>query len=121
MTEDTAPDTRAAGDTRDTGAWFPALVSTLITLPLAFVAFIGVAFSPMMCNTCTRAEHAQLWTAMRLFLGGLLIPLGLLITSWALPWQERNVVRRRVVSLLAPAAVVALYVVFAMASAPVLG
>ncbi|MFF0449676.1 hypothetical protein ACFYT4_25245 [Streptomyces sp. NPDC004609] len=115
MTEDTAP------DTRDTGAWFPPLVSTLITLPLAYVALIGVAFSPMSCNTCTGAEHDRLWTAMRLFLGGLLVPLGLLIASWVLPWRERNIVRRRTMSLLAPTAVGVLYVLFAMAAAPVTG
>ncbi|MEU3692771.1 hypothetical protein [Streptomyces narbonensis] len=109
-------DSTPATDDRAPHAWIAPTVATVVTLPLAFLAFVFVALSPMACDSCSGARSAEFsadfipafWT----FLIGLLLPLGLLVTSWVLPWHRRNTVRRRKAALLAPTAVVLLYLLF---------
>ncbi|MFE5655427.1 hypothetical protein ACFQ9H_04365 [Streptomyces sp. NPDC056517] len=107
-----APD----GDEHTPHAWIAPLVATVLTLPLAFVAFIGVALSPMACDPCSGPRSAEFsadfvpafWT----FLVGLVLPLGLLVTSWALPRRRRHTARRLTTAALAPLSVVLLYLLF---------
>ncbi|WP_406055000.1 hypothetical protein OG462_05545 [Streptomyces sp. NBC_01077] len=104
------------GDDPAPSAWIAPTVATVLTLPLAFVAFICVALSPMACDPCSGARSAEFsadympafWT----FLVGLVLPLGLLVTSWALPWRRRHTVRRCTIAALAPVSVVLLSLLF---------
>lgn len=110
-----APATTVADD-RAPRAWIAPAVATVVTLPIAFVAFVFVALSPMACDSCSGARSsafsASFMPAFWTFAIGLLLPLGLLVTSWVLPWRHRNTVRRRKAAALAPTAVVLLYLLF---------
>lgn len=102
---------------RDKRAFVAPLVSTLLTLPAALIAFFIVGLSPMACDSCEKAASdrfdASYDVAFPVFTIGLLLVLAVLVTSWALPWQRRYSARRVGFALLAPAAVVLDYVVFA--------
>ncbi|MCX4628344.1 MULTISPECIES: hypothetical protein [unclassified Streptomyces] len=102
---------------RDKRAFVAPLVSTLLTLPMALVALFFAGLSPMACDSCGEAASdrfdASFGIAFPVFGAGLLLVLVLLVTSWALPWQRRNSARRITFALLAPAAVVLDYIVFA--------
>ncbi|MEV0414050.1 hypothetical protein AB0I68_25360 [Streptomyces sp. NPDC050448] len=102
---------------RDKRAFVAPLVSTLLTLPTALVAFFAVGLSPMACDSCEAAASdrfdASFDIAFPVFTIGLLLVLALLVTSWALPWQRRNSARRVMFAVLAPTAVVLDYTVFA--------
>ncbi|MFD3998119.1 hypothetical protein [Streptomyces sp. NPDC058548] len=104
------------GDERTPHAWIAPTVATVVTLPLTFVASIGVAFSPMACDPCSAARSAEFSadfvTASLTFLIGLVLPLGLLVTSWALPWRRRHTARRHTTAALAPVSVVLLCLLF---------
>lgn len=106
----------AQGD-RARRAWIGPLLSTLLTLPTAFAAFVGVALSPMSCGSCTAAQvdrfSPSFDTAYTVFLFGLIVPAVLLISAWALPWQQRHAARRALLAVLAPVSVLAVYVLFA--------
>ncbi|WP_328300171.1 hypothetical protein OG389_21940 [Streptomyces sp. NBC_00435] len=105
-------DTRA----RDPRAFIAPLVASLLTLPLAAVAFFFVALSPMACDSCGEIASdrfdASYGVAFTVFATGLLLALGLLVAAWALPWQRHNSGRRVVLALIAPAAVILDYIVF---------
>ncbi|MDV5143577.1 hypothetical protein R1T08_04555 [Streptomyces sp. SBC-4] len=111
-----APVPAPAADDRAPRAWIAPAVATAVTLPLAFLAFVFVALSPMACGNCSGARRAAFsatfMTAFWTFAIGLLLPLGLLVTSWVLPWRQRHTARRRKVAALAPTAVVVLYLLF---------
>ncbi|MFD7258083.1 hypothetical protein [Streptomyces sp. NPDC059874] len=111
MDLDRNPDT-----SRDGRAFIAPLVSTLLTLPLAAVAFFFVGISPMACDSCEDAASdrfdASYEIAFPVFGFGLLVPLVLLVACWGLPWQRRNAARRVGLALLAPAAVVLAYITF---------
>lgn len=98
-------------------AFLAPLLSTLVTLPTGLVAFFFAGLSPMACDSCNGADadrfDASFDTAFSTFTTGLLIVLGLLVACWALPWERRNAARRVVLALVAPAAVVVDYLVFA--------
>ncbi|MEV6730380.1 MULTISPECIES: hypothetical protein [unclassified Streptomyces] len=102
---------------RDKRAFVAPLVSTLLTLPMALVALFFAGLSPMACDSCGEAASdrfdASFGIAFPVFGTGLLLVLVVLVTSWALPWQRRNSARRITFALLAPAAVVLDYIVFA--------
>ncbi|MFI6000510.1 hypothetical protein ACIA98_08815 [Streptomyces sp. NPDC051366] len=102
---------------RDKRAFVAPLVSTLLTLPMALVALFFAGLSPMACDSCGEAASdrfdASFGIAFPVFGTGLLLVLVLLVASWALPWQRRNSARRIKFALLAPAAVVLDYIVFA--------
>ncbi|MFE5941432.1 hypothetical protein [Streptomyces sp. NPDC056480] len=115
--EHTDPEPDApVGDEHTPHAWIAPTVATVLTLPLAFVAFIGVALSPMACNPCSGARSAEFsadfvpafWT----FLVGLVLALALLVTSWALPRRRRHTVRRLTAAALAPVSVLLFSLLF---------
>ena len=67
-------------------AWIAPLISTLVTLPACFIAYL---------------------------IGGLSLALVLLFVSWALPWEQRYMARRAIFALAAPLMVPFAYVAFA--------
>ncbi|MEU7730201.1 hypothetical protein AB0B78_34025 [Streptomyces sp. NPDC040724] len=107
MTPDTA---------RHPRAFVAPLVSTLLTLPLAAVAFFFVGMSPMACDSCGDAASdrfdASYGIAFPVFGSGLAVVLVLLLAAWALPWQRRHAAARVWFSVAAPAAVVLDFIVF---------
>ncbi|TVL94154.1 hypothetical protein [Streptomyces sp. SAJ15] len=98
------------------GAWIAPLLSTLLTLPAALLSSMGVAFAGMSCDVGTSAEirqcNASAFNAGKVFFYGLLLPLGLLLSSWCLPWQQRHRSIRSALALLTPFSVIVLYLVF---------
>ncbi|NGN68908.1 hypothetical protein G5C51_34070 [Streptomyces sp. A7024] len=110
-TTETAP--RAAGRYD----WVAPVISTLLTLPAMVIAWFAATFSVMACDSCGSAEaeafESSYDIAYPVFMIGLLVPLGLLITSYALPWEPRNQEKRVLFALLAPLSVVLLYLGFA--------
>ncbi|MGW6982663.1 hypothetical protein ACWGE1_25040 [Streptomyces sp. NPDC054932] len=92
------------------------LVSTLLTLPLAAVAFFLVGMSPMACDSCATAASDRFDTsyhvAFPVFGSGLVAVLVLLVTAWALPRQRRFATARVWFAVIAPAAVVLDFLVF---------
>ncbi|WP_247597672.1 hypothetical protein [Streptomyces sp. RKND-216] len=70
----------------------------------------------MACDSCFGSEadcfEDSFATAFAVFCWNLLVPAGLLVLSWALPRQRRFAALRALVSVLAPVAVVVLYLVF---------
>ncbi|KIX71343.1 hypothetical protein ACN6AT_16450 [Streptomyces sp. JL4002] len=101
---------------RHARAFVAPLVSTLLTLPMAAVAFFFVGLSPMACDSCNGAASdrfdASYEVAFPVFGFGLLVVLVLLLASWALPWQRRNAAARVWLAVAAPAVVVLASVVF---------
>ncbi|MDG4860457.1 hypothetical protein P8605_20225 [Streptomyces sp. T-3] len=99
-------------------AWLAPLLSTLVTLPLAFFAYIVVVFSVMACDSCTDADSDRFdssWDiAFPVYGFGQVVTLGLLIASWSVPAQLRYRGRRMAFAWLAPLSVLGLYVVFWM-------
>ncbi|MGW5420393.1 hypothetical protein [Streptomyces sp. NPDC003943] len=106
---DTA-DTPEAAEVRVTGSWIPPFFSTLITLPLGFVALVFAMFSPMACDSCGGVEADRFEAGFRVafptFLVGLLVSLALLIAAWIPP-------RRTGFAVAAPLLVVVTLLVFA--------
>ncbi|MGW5420390.1 hypothetical protein [Streptomyces sp. NPDC003943] len=86
-----------------TGSWIPALLSTLVTLPLGLVSLFFAGLSPMACDSCNGAEADRFddsfAIAFPLLGGGLILALVLLIAAWAPP-------RRPALALAAPLVVV---------------
>ncbi|WP_030757854.1 MULTISPECIES: hypothetical protein [unclassified Streptomyces] len=107
MTPDTA---------RHPRAFLAPLVATLLTLPMAAVAFFFVGLSPMACDSCGDAASdrfdASYDVAFPAFGFGLLVVLAVLVAAWALPWQRRHAAARVWLAVVAPAAVVLDFVVF---------
>ena len=113
----TGPMTSNDPDARATGAWIAPLVSTLVTVPLGLLVLFFAGLSPMACDSCNGAEadrfDASFAVAFPVVVTGLLLALGLLITSWALPRRVRNAARRVGFALAAPATVCLAGMVFA--------
>lgn len=99
MPEDTLRD-------RDERGWLAPLISTAITLPAAAFAYLCAAATSMACDSCTPAEAGRFDPsfdiAFRAFRFGLAVPLGLLLASWALPWEPRYSALRVLSAVLAP-------------------
>ncbi|WP_371588216.1 hypothetical protein [Streptomyces virginiae] len=97
-------------------AFVAPLVSTLLTLPMAAIAFFFVGLSPMACDSCGDAASdrfdASYDVAFPAFGFGLLVVLAVLVAAWALPWQRRYAAARVWFAVVAPAAVVLDAVVF---------
>ncbi|MEE1808278.1 hypothetical protein [Streptomyces sp. BE133] len=75
-------------DTRPPRTWIAPLISTVVTLPLAFFAWVFGGLSPMACDSCSEADSDRFdtsfdpaWTVLTL---GLMLALITLVTSWAL-------------------------------------
>ncbi|MFD7299286.1 hypothetical protein ACFV9W_38935 [Streptomyces sp. NPDC059897] len=79
-------------------AWVAPLVSSVITLPAALLAYGTAAAS-------------QAWP-FTVFGWGLTVALLTLATAWLLPWEERFVARRRGFSVAAPFAVAAAFALY---------
>ncbi|MEV5614137.1 hypothetical protein [Streptomyces sp. NPDC052225] len=96
--------------------WIAPLVSTLVTLPAAFFAYLFAGLSGMACDSCTDAQLAafdpSFARAFTVLGWGLFSSVLVLLTAWLLPWQERFAARRIGFALAAPCAVVLTYVVF---------
>ncbi|SHN15801.1 hypothetical protein [Actinacidiphila paucisporea] len=97
-------------------AWVSPLVSSLVTLPLASVAFLYGSLSAMACDSCDSAESDHFdasfmvgYDVLRVVLG---LSLGALVLSWALPWRQRNTSVRWVLAVLAPCLTVIGFVLF---------
>jgi hypothetical protein len=102
---------------RAPGAWIAPLISTLVTLPACFVAYLIGGLSPMACDSCGDAQSDAFDTsygvAFPVLLGGLGIALVLLLVSWSVPWERRYTARRALFALAAPLMVPCAYVAFA--------
>ncbi|WP_406495186.1 hypothetical protein OG936_14865 [Streptomyces sp. NBC_00846] len=79
-------------DSRPQRTWIASLISTIVTLPLAFFALVFGALSPMACDACEEAEAHRFdtsfdsaWTVLTV---GLVLALITLVTSWALSRQR---------------------------------
>ncbi|MFJ6348765.1 hypothetical protein ACIQKB_04715 [Streptomyces sp. NPDC092046] len=105
-----------ARETRGTRTWVPPFLSTLVTLPLSFLALVYVMFSPMACDSCGQEESRRFtesfMPAFATFAVGLLVPLTLLVVGWALPRRVRHTPRRLVLAVCAPFSVFAVWLVF---------
>ncbi|MFE5493915.1 PGF-CTERM sorting domain-containing protein [Streptomyces virginiae] len=97
-------------------AYVAPLVSTLLTLPMAAVAFFFVGLAPMACDSCggevSARFDASYGVAFPVFGFGLVVALVALLSAWALPWQRRNAAARVWPAVIAPAAVVLDFIVF---------
>lgn len=98
-------------------AWLAPLVSTLVTVPVMAFCFMGVGLSQMACDPCAQAEsdvfEPSFQTGFRVFLLGLLLPIGMLVTGWVLALTPRHPTLRAALAVAAPFAVLLLVVVFA--------
>ncbi len=101
----------------DRRAWIAPLLATLVTVPGALLALGFTMITPMACDECDTAQgdrfDASYYPAFWGFLIGLVLPLGLLLASWCLPWRRRHTARRVVLAVLAPATLLVLVAVFA--------
>ncbi|MFE6911773.1 hypothetical protein [Streptomyces erythrochromogenes] len=108
-----APD---AGTGRHPRAFVAPLVSTLLTLPMAAVAFFFVGLAPMACDSCGGAVSDRFDDSYNLafpvFGFGLVVVLVVLLSAWALPWRRGNAAARVWLAVIAPAAVVLDFIVF---------
>lgn len=102
---------------RPRGGWVAPLISTVVTLPLAFFTLIYGMLSPMGCDSCTDAEadrfEASFGTAFTVLVCGLVVALILLVVSWCLPRRPDRTASRVLFALLAPVAVFFTYLLFA--------
>ncbi|WP_330239335.1 hypothetical protein [Streptomyces sp. NBC_00525] len=68
--------------------WIASLISTIVTLPLAFFAFALSVFSLMACDGCSDAEirrfDASFDSAWIVFRCGLVLAFVMVFVSWAL-------------------------------------
>ncbi|MFI8516872.1 hypothetical protein ACIGEZ_03405 [Streptomyces sp. NPDC085481] len=111
------PATEDARETRATRTWVPAFLSTLVTLPLGFLALVYATLSPMACDSCGSEESRRFtesflpafWT----FTGGLALSLAALLTAWFLPRRVRHTPRRVGFALAAPLTILLSWLVFA--------
>jgi hypothetical protein len=97
-------------------SWVAPLISTLLTVPAAFLALLFVGLSPMACDSCSEPDQtrfdATFGTAFTVFTCGLAVPAVLLVLSWVLPWHQRHAARRVVLALAAFLSVPFLYALF---------
>ncbi|GAA0577129.1 hypothetical protein [Streptomyces crystallinus] len=103
-------------DDRLPSRWTAPVISTVLTLPLAFLALLFAGLSPMACDNCDQEQNARFTpsfdTAFDVFQAGLVLAMGLLLTSWVLPWRHRLAARRVLFAVLAPICVICSYVIF---------
>ncbi|MFJ8828294.1 hypothetical protein ACIREE_42115 [Streptomyces sp. NPDC102467] len=96
--------------------WVAPLLSSVVTLPGAFFAYVFAALAPMACDACTDAQAAafdpSFDRAFTVFGFSLTVSLLVLATAWLLPWEERFAARRVGFAALAPGAVLVTYLIF---------
>ncbi|MEW2123701.1 hypothetical protein AB0891_08275 [Streptomyces sp. NPDC007259] len=73
-------------DDRPRHTWIASLISTVVTLPLAFLAMIYSMMAPMACDSCTDEPSdrfdASFDTAWTVSCAGLVLSLAVLLASW---------------------------------------
>ncbi|GGV96372.1 hypothetical protein GCM10015535_65760 [Streptomyces gelaticus] len=66
--------------------WIASLISTVVTLPLAFFALVYSMLSPMACDSCSDADadrfDASFGPAWTVSCCGLLLSLVIMVASW---------------------------------------
>ncbi|MEV5204829.1 DUF983 domain-containing protein [Streptomyces sp. NPDC053720] len=81
VTDDAPDSTDSARHT-----WVASLISTVVTLPLAFFALVYSMLSPMTCDSCSEADadrfDASFGPAWTVSCCGLLLALVILVASW---------------------------------------
>lgn len=84
VTDDAPDSTDDPGSARHT--WIASLISTVVTLPLAFFALVYSMLSPMACDSCSEADahrfDASFGPAWTVSCCGLLLSLVILVASW---------------------------------------
>jgi uncharacterized BrkB/YihY/UPF0761 family membrane protein len=101
-------------DARPSRTWIASLISTIVTLPLAFFALVFGGLSPMACDSCSEADSdrfdASFDPAWTVLCCGLVLALGVLVASWA--FSRRRPPAGLVLAVLAPGSVFVAYVTF---------
>ncbi|MFJ9680819.1 hypothetical protein ACIRP2_22605 [Streptomyces sp. NPDC101194] len=101
-------------DSRPRRTWVASLLSTIVTLPLAFIVLVFGGLSPMACDSCSEAESdrfdAGFDTAWTVLCCGLILSLIALVASWAL--NRSRPPACVVLAVLAPGTVIFTWVVF---------
>ncbi|GAA2962897.1 MULTISPECIES: hypothetical protein [Streptomyces] len=97
-------------------AWVAPLLSTLLTLPAAGFALLYGGLSPMACDSCDGAEADRFTesfdAAWAVLCAGLLLSMAVLLASWVLPWRQRHVPTRALLSVAAPGTVLVAFIAF---------
>ncbi|MGW2088361.1 hypothetical protein [Streptomyces sp. NPDC001880] len=82
---DASPDSPDVPDSHR-HTWIASLISTVVTLPLAFFALVYSMLSPMACDSCSDAMadrfDASFGPAWTVSCFGLLLSLVILVASW---------------------------------------
>ncbi|WP_187363760.1 hypothetical protein [Streptomyces piniterrae] len=99
-------------DEPDPSAWLAPLISTAVTAFLGFFAVIVGMMSPMVCDSCSRAEADRFGVLFLGYFAGMLVPAALLIVSWILPWRRKHAANRIAFAAFAPCSVVALVLLY---------
>ncbi|MGX2996064.1 hypothetical protein JNUCC64_17565 [Streptomyces sp. JNUCC 64] len=91
---------------RELPSLIPPLVSTLVTVPGALLAWFFVGLSPMACGSCEGGVlerfDRDFAFAYTLFGYGMLLPAASLVAAWALPWRDRFAAARLLCATAAP-------------------
>ncbi|WP_405686884.1 hypothetical protein [Streptomyces sp. NBC_00057] len=100
--------------TRPPHTWVASLISTIVTLPLAFFALVHVMLSPISCDYCAEAEahrfDASFPAAWTVFVCGLVVALIALVASWM--FSRRRPPASLALAVLAPGTVFVAWVTF---------
>ncbi|MFE7619409.1 hypothetical protein [Streptomyces sp. NPDC057496] len=79
-------------DARPSRVWIAALISTVVTLPLALLALFFGGLSPMACDSCSEpasdrfdASFGPAWTVLCC---GLVLALAVLVASWVCSFRR---------------------------------
>lgn len=116
MSETTQSPPAPAPDAPARRPYLAPLISTVLTAPLACVAYLIVGLSQMACDACMPAEAHRFGehytVGVWVFRCGLLLSLGMLLTSYLLPPTRRHAERRGFCAVMAPAAVLLFLLAF---------
>ncbi|WP_031085084.1 hypothetical protein [Streptomyces sp. NRRL WC-3549] len=97
-------------------SWVAPLLSTLVTLPASGFALLYGGLSPMACDSCD-GPQADRFTdsfdaAWAVLCTGLVLSLAVLVASWVLPWRQRHLPARILLSVAAPGTVLVAFIAF---------
>jgi hypothetical protein len=120
--EPMAPSYRAEPLTDDSPAPLAPIapaIATAVTLLEAVIIGCLIYATPALCgNSCNNdAYRTHYASALRLAAGALVIPVGLLVTSWALPWRRRFNGARFSAAFMTPVSLGVLYFLFILFTA----
>ncbi|WP_369357796.1 hypothetical protein [Streptomyces sp. cg2] len=98
------------GGEQSSRAWVAPLAYTVVTAVAGFFVLGVLGFSAMACDACTsekaRGFDASISTALMVLKVGFLVPARTLVVAW----ESRHAGRRAMLALMAPVAVVVLFV-----------